>query len=691
MDSASQIKLSIQSSRFGRSEQLAPGLPCVIGRSPACGLFIDDPSISNRHALLSFSPRGELTIRDLDSTNGIMLNGRRIDQATLSLPAELVMGNVSVIVSQHGNLDQASARSASARAVPEIPSFPGRHGEAHYYRRDGKEIGPLQWSQMRELAGQGKIRKTDLIWNADSEKWKVAGDLPDLFAGGDKKAGQTRAHGRPADRRPTSSGTAASPAQAAAPARRRHSSRGNIVCPHCWHKFDVEDFLYIARHHDLIGDSVLGPEAQQRFLPSKFTPEGHAVDSAGLSCPDMACPRCHLRIPRAAAEMPPLFVSIVGAPASGKSYFLTAMMWELRNTLAKNFAMAFTDTDAISNQILNDFEEDLFLNSDPEELVALRKTELQGDLYNSVVLDGMPVNLLKPFMFSVTPAEHHPDYEKVRERISRTLVLYDNAGEHFEPGMDSVDNPTTRHLIFSDTVFFLFDPTKDARFRKRCLGKADPQLSKGARVQRQEVLLTEMNNRIEKYSGQRGRGKLKKTLVIIVPKSDIWLDMLGCEIPPEPWAWDPKYRTCALDIDCIMSTSFAVRNLLEDICPELVASADACSNDLLFLPNSALGCSPELDPESEILGVRPGQIKPFWIQVPMLYLFYRHGLTPVLSPERLAPRDLIEVDHTTSGDVVFVDIPGQPIPLQVPKSYIGYRLRCPQTGQWFKIQTETPG
>ncbi len=29
-------------------------------------------------------------------------------------------------------------------------------------------------------------------------------------------------------------------------------------------------------------------------------------------------------------EMEPLFLSILGAPASGKSYFLTAMTWQLR-------------------------------------------------------------------------------------------------------------------------------------------------------------------------------------------------------------------------------------------------------------------------------------------------------------------------------------------------------------------------
>lgn len=681
------ITLTIHSKRLGKTKRFLETLPCVIGRSTACDVIIDDPSISGRHAMLSLGNDGSaLIIKDLGSTNGITFGGAKTSQVNLDLPAEVHLGGVSIIISG-GTAEQPAAAKKSAY----VPSS-GSTGAQCYYRRSGSEHGPFTWDQLRELAAQGILHPKDLVWSGRDDNWLMADLVEGLITEDepepmpepeamdaapveDTKGGED--HNDSGNRKKRAAQTPL--------VKQLKSTRGDIVCPHCWHKFDVEDFLFIARHQDLIGDPVLGPEAQQRFLPSKFTPEGHAVDSAGLSCPDMACPRCRLRIPRAAAEMPPLFASIVGAPASGKSYFLTAMMWEMRNTLARNFAMAFTDTDAITNQIINDFEEELFLSSDPDELVALRKTELQGELYNQVILDGMVTNLLKPFMFSITPAEHHPDYEAVRERISRTLVLYDNAGEHFEPGMDSVDNPTTRHLIFSDTIFFLFDPTKDVRFRKLCQGKTDPQLAKGSRVQRQEVLLTEMINRIEKYSGKRRRSKSKKKLIIIVPKCDIWLDLLGYKLPEHPWKWDPEYRTCALDVDCIMSTSFSVRALLEEVSPELVASAESFTGEVLFLPNSALGTSPELGGDAGIFGVRPGDVKPFWIPVPMLYLFHRQGLTPVLREELLPPRKLVDIDYTLSGEVIFVTIPGEEIPLQIPTYYAGYRLRCPRTGQWFQM------
>ncbi|MCF7855688.1 MAG: hypothetical protein K9N51_12880, partial [Candidatus Pacebacteria bacterium] len=521
---------------------------------------------------------------------------------------------------------------------------------------------------------KGALRYRDLVWTGEDEDWLRADLVPWLYAEKARKA-ETPAPEKPRlpqEKRKTER-------------RPKKRKEGDIICPHCWHQFDVEDFLFIARHHDLVGDSVLGPEAQQRFLPSRFTPEGHAIDGEGLTCPDMACPRCHLRIPTTASDMPPLFASIVGAPATGKSYFLTAMVWRLRNMLARNFAMTFHDTDALTNQIINDFEEKLFLNADQDALVALRKTELQGELYNQVMLDGMITNLPKPFLFSITPAEHHPEYEKAREKMSRTLVLYDNAGESFEPGMDSVDNPTTQHICYSDTIYFLFDPTKDVRFRKRCTGKHDPQLAKDARVQRQEVLLTEMINRIEKYTGKKSGRKSTKTLVILVPKSDIWLDLLGYEIPKEPWEWDSESRTCVLDLDAIMSTSFSVRALLEQTCPELVSTAESFAGDILFLPNSALGGSPELDPETNMLGVRPRDIDPFWISVPMLYLLYRQGLIEQQAPKGDEAVDVTPEDCSFSGDIAFVSLPDDEVPLQVPLVYRGRRLRCPRSGRWFRV------
>src|SRR3954453_3880620 len=103
-----------------------------------------------------------------------------------------------------------------------------------------------------------------------------------------------------------------------------------VTCPHCWESFPPEQILWISEHVELLDDPLLGPERQQRFSPSRFTLEGDAIDARGLTARSLACPRCHLPIPRSMMEIEPLFLSILGAPASGKSYLLTAMTWQLR-------------------------------------------------------------------------------------------------------------------------------------------------------------------------------------------------------------------------------------------------------------------------------------------------------------------------------------------------------------------------
>ena len=661
---SSSLNIAVQVETADKRFAVVPeGDFCVIGRNDECDVVIKDESISHRHALIESTEGDGVVIRDLHSTNGVYINGRKIEKEEVPVPSELKMGNVKVSVLNADEV-QNDFGEESGISVSKTGGY--------YYRRGGREYGPFSFGELRSLVKAGRLHRTDTIWNGKSEEWLQADNFRALFDSSemDEAGGNSKNEER---------------TLANEPHKTFSDEEGDITCPHCWYDFRIEDFLFVARHQDLTGDPVLGPEAQQRFLPSRFTPEGHAVDSQGLPCPDRACPRCHLRIPSALTEMPPLFASIVGAAGSGKSYFLTAMIWKLRNTLLQKFAMVFSDTDAVSNQIINECEEKLFFSSDPEEIVSLEKTELHGEMYNQLLIDDMLTHFPKPFMFSVSPSEHHPYYEDAVKRMSRTLVLYDNAGEHFEPGMDSVDNPTTQHILYSDTVLFVFDPTKDARFREKCKGSKDPQMKRGARVQRQEILLTEMINRIQKYTGTSRRQKSERPLIVIVPKADIWLHMLEYDIPAEPWVWDSETKTCALDIDTIMSTSLSVRAVLEDVSPELVSTAESYSRDVIFLPNSALGQSPEVDEESGTLGIKPKDIKPFWITVPMLYHFYRYGLIPRMARSSRSDEELLKPDYSVSGDLVYVDMPGCELPLQVPVSYLGYRLRCPVTGQWFEL------
>jgi pSer/pThr/pTyr-binding forkhead associated (FHA) protein len=70
---------------------LPTGDRTTIGRSPECDIFLDDVTVSRRHAVLRRADDG-FTIEDLGSLNGTFVNRRRIESAKLADGDELQIG-----------------------------------------------------------------------------------------------------------------------------------------------------------------------------------------------------------------------------------------------------------------------------------------------------------------------------------------------------------------------------------------------------------------------------------------------------------------------------------------------------------------------------------------------------------------------------------------------------------------------
>jgi hypothetical protein len=422
------------------------------------------------------------------------------------------------------------------------------------------------------------------------------------------------------------------------------SLRAQVTCPHCWKDFAPEDSLWISQHPDLSGDPRLGQDHQIRFLPTRFTVDGDAIDARGYACQSLACPRCHLPIPRALLELQSVFLSILGAPASGKSYFLTTMTWLLRQVLPQHFSLAFGDADPSSNRSLNEYEERLFLNQNQAALAALDKTALEGDLYDTVLFSGHSVSYPRPFIFSLRPLEDHPNHKAMAD-LARAICLYDNAGEHFLPGQDTASSPVTRHLALSRVLFFLFDPTQDPRFRRACAGKThDPQMGDRARTTRQETILLEAADRIRRHTGLAQNARHQRPLVIVVTKLDAWASLLGREVPPNPWTPTRYPNLNAMNLELVDAVSTDVRTMLMRLTPELVSAAESFAENVVYIPASALGRSPEVDAKSGLLGIRPQDLNPLWAEVPLLYAMARwmDGVIPVRKPQAAPPGSPIE-------------------------------------------------
>jgi hypothetical protein len=399
------------------------------------------------------------------------------------------------------------------------------------------------------------------------------------------------------------------------------------TCPHCWETFAPEDVLWISAHSDLLGDPRLGPEQAQRFLPTRFNADGDALDPKGFVCNSLACPRCHLHVPRILLEIEPLFISILGTPACGKSYYLTTLTWQLRQLLTRHFGLVFGDADPVSNRSLNEYEEWLFLNPRADELIPLadliRKTELQGELYDTVMFGNQNVSYPRPYLFTLQPHDTHPRRDAC-QRHSRVLCLYDNAGEHFQPGQDTTASPVTHHLASSRLLLFLFDPTQDQRFRSLCAGeKIDPAHLAAGRTSRQELVLQEAASRIRRYTGLSQKQKHNRPLIVVVTKLDVWAHLLKDKNLEEPWVRSDWLF--GVDLDRVEWRSREVRELLQRVCPEFVTAAESFAQSVTYVPVSALGNSPVAHPQTKGLAVRPRNINPIGVTVPFLY-----GLSRVL-------------------------------------------------------------
>jgi len=415
-----------------------------------------------------------------------------------------------------------------------------------------------------------------------------------------------------------------------------------IVCPHCWTTFPTEDVLWISESPSLIGDVKLGELERSRFLPTIYDAQGIAVDAQGYKCKDLACPHCHLKLPSAVLEAPTIFMSIVGAPASGKSYYLASSTWFLRKILPRRFNVNYADADPEMNRRLQEYESLQFLN-EADKIVSIEKTEEQGDLYNSVQLDNQIVSFPQPFVFLVSPTPNHPNVGKI-ERLSRTVCLYDNAGESYLPtrDADSSSLPVTRHLAQSACVFFLFDPTQDVRFQTNSNEQSStddkPRVPFRRSPIRQEAVFAEMARRLRSYRRLGSTELYDRPLIVVVTKFDEWRDLLPTHDlikDPVSTAMYQGNEYSFLRMDRVQRISTRVRAVLVRRTPEFVAAVDSFAKESYFIPVSATGVPPTLDPATNRVGFRPKDMSPIWIVTPMLFALARltKGIIPAHDKE----------------------------------------------------------
>ena len=395
------------------------------------------------------------------------------------------------------------------------------------------------------------------------------------------------------------------------------SDNGEFTCPICWLKFDRGDVMHVAVHDSLFGDPLLGEEQMKRFHATRFNDRGQALDECGIPCTEIACPHCRRTLAPGFFDEPHKIFSIVGAPQSGKSYYLTVLIKLLQTTLFRDFGVVFRDADPSGNAPINEMKAHLFSAQNPAQ-AFLTKTQLEGSMYERLPRYDRMVTLPKPFIYSLSGAESDDE--------NCSIVFYDNAGEHFQPGQDSTNSPGAQHIASSDAIFFLFDPTINPDFRRSISDSEDPQFKSQVSDQ-QDIILAETEVRIKKLLGLDRREKVQTPLAIIIGKCDSWIDKIGSENLKNPIV------DGTLDVGAVEANSQLVRNLMEEYCPYVIANAERISSDVCYFAASAFGHTPvtfEDDKGVSRIGPDPQKINPMYVEIPTLWALsrVRPGLVP---------------------------------------------------------------
>ena len=65
----------------------------MVGRHPLCDAWLNSPWVSLRHCILT-EDGGEVVVRDLGSTNGIRINGQRVERGRLRPGDEISIAHI---------------------------------------------------------------------------------------------------------------------------------------------------------------------------------------------------------------------------------------------------------------------------------------------------------------------------------------------------------------------------------------------------------------------------------------------------------------------------------------------------------------------------------------------------------------------------------------------------------------------
>lgn len=381
--------------------------------------------------------------------------------------------------------------------------------------------------------------------------------------------------------------------------------RKSIICPACWREFSPGTAKFIATSDQFQADPIAGPREALRFRAMRFDSLGNALDPGDSRCSCLACPYCHSEFPRVLLELPPMPISIVGAPTSGKTNLLASGLWRMAQR-AEDLGCSITDPEPRFNMIVHRNEDILFSSNRADSDVTLPKTDIGGaELYRTVHINGTAEMAPRPAFFVVG----------VGSAPKSVMLLYDNAGEHFMPGSSTaLSDSATRHLERSAVIIVVFDPLQDKRFRERFVPHMTGLAIDGH--QRQELVFSEAIAKVRRLRSLSPSDPIDIPIIVALTKADVW----GKNALGDSWAninrSSAKPMNSSEVLAQLKSVSDAARAAISSVAAEFTNTVKSQVSNAWFVPVSSLGTSPELRDGRYVIPA--GSIRPCWSEMPFV-------------------------------------------------------------------------
>jgi pSer/pThr/pTyr-binding forkhead associated (FHA) protein len=122
------VRLTIEKGRTRLREVRLRSAQTTVGRQRGCGLRIPSAQVSRRHCLLCIQD-GYLTVEDLDSVNGTLLNGQKIRGRQVVRPGDrLEIGPLGFVVQYQLTQDAINHMLEGSAPAEELDVLPVHEG-----------------------------------------------------------------------------------------------------------------------------------------------------------------------------------------------------------------------------------------------------------------------------------------------------------------------------------------------------------------------------------------------------------------------------------------------------------------------------------------------------------------------------------------------------------------------------------